>query len=311
MRAALVACFLLAACPGPGGSGSRRAPPEHAFELGQLVGGWRWMLRTSEAGTTRIEEEQWRFRLAAGVPNKLVGRYIRTIEIRSDDGMPFQCNQRAVYRQRAVYDIDVQLSGTGFVIRELDSRAEPSPCDHGFRKMTGYTAELRGNRLALRWSGDKPGTQTLWQVDQEDRELPADPWSDKPTLAGVWRWDARSYDDDGNIREEHEWWHVTPRGERRLDATYRRQVIVMSPDGGPIACAKAPRWTFDDGYILEGEAEEQHWHFHERAAEPGDHACLRPTPRRTLDEATAEQLGDYLILEWRGKRRQVLYRLSE
>ena len=60
------------------------------------------MLRTSEAGTTRIEEEQWRFRLAPGVPNKLVGRYIRTIEIRSDDGMPFQCNQRAVYRQRAV-----------------------------------------------------------------------------------------------------------------------------------------------------------------------------------------------------------------
>jgi hypothetical protein len=27
-----------------------------------------------------------------------------------------------------------------------------------------------------------------------------------------------------------------------------------------------------------------------------------------MDEATAEQLGSYLVLEWRGKRRQVLYR---
>ena len=49
-------------------------------------------------------------------------------------------------------------------------------------------------------------------------------------------------------------------------------------------------------------------HFHELAAEPGDHPCLRATPKRTLDEATAEQLGDYLILEWRGKRHEILYR---
>jgi hypothetical protein len=60
--------------------------------------------------------------------------------------------------------------------------------------------------------------------------------------------------------------------------------------------------------VLDGHREEEHWHFYERATEPGDHPCLRVTPRRALDEATAEQLGDYLVLEWRGKRRQVLYR---
>jgi len=38
--------------------------------------------------------------------------------------------------------------------------------------------------------------------------------------------------------------------------------------------------------------------------------CLRTTPHRALDEATAEQIGDYLILAWRGKRRQILYRPS-
>jgi len=303
---ALALCLVLAACPAPGGTGTHAGPPQHAFELGQLVGGWRWLLRTNEAGTTRVEEEHWRFR-NADVPNKLVGRYVRTVEVRSTDGVPFQCNQRSVYRQRAVYDVEVEPGGNGFAIRELAFRAEPSPCDHGFRKLSGYTAELRGNRMTLRWPGDKSG-QTLWQVDEETAELPVDPWPAKPTLQGLWRWDARSLDDDGNMREEHEWWHVTARGERRLDATYRRQVIVMSVDGSPISCAKAPSWTFDDGFILEGEAEEEHWHLHEHAAEPGDHPCLRPTPKRTLDEATAEQLGDYLLLEWRGKRRQVLYR---
>jgi hypothetical protein len=117
-----------------------------------------------------------------------------------------------------------------------------------------------------------------------------------------------SYDDDGNLRTEHEWWEITKRSETQIDATYRRRVIVNSADGKPIPCANATSWTFDDAYVLDGQREEEHWHFHELSAEPGDHACLKSTPKRVLDEATAEQLGDFLILEWRGKRRQILYR---
>jgi hypothetical protein len=88
-------------------------------------------------------------------------------------------------------------------------------------------------------------------------------------------------------------------------------VTTRSPDGSPIACAGAPSWAFDDVYVLQGEREEAHWHFHELAVEPGDHPCLRATPKRILDEATAEQIGNFLVLEWRGKRRQVLYRDQE
>ena len=39
-----------------------------------------------------------------------------------------------------------------------------------------------------------------------------------------------------------------------------------------------------------------------------DFKLLQPTPKRALDEATAEQIGDFLVVEWRGKRRQILYR---
>lgn len=283
---------------------SRPAPPIQTFAIAELVGGWRWMLRTEEAKTTRVEDEQWRFR-PGPVPTQLVGRYVRTVEVRSEDRVPFQCNQRPWYRQRAVYDVTVDISTAAFAIHETAYRAEPSPCDHGFRHTGDYGAELDGDRMTLRWNG---GKQTLWQLDEQDRALPADPWTASPSLTGSWRWDATSYDDDGNLRDEAEWWELTRRTDTTIDATYRRRVTVRSPDGKPITCAHAPSWSFDDAYVLSGQREEEHWHFYELAADPGDHPCLRTTPHRTLDEATAEQIGDYLILEWRGKRRQILYR---
>ena len=296
----------LAACELPGrGVATRPAPPPQSFTLVDLVGGWRWLHRTNEAGTTRIEDEAWRFRPMPHMPAKLVGRYVRSVEVRSDDRRIFQCNQRPLYRQRAVFDVEVDITKTGFAVREIEYRAEPSPCDHGFRKTGNYGAELHGQRVELHWPD---GSQTLWRVDDELAELPDDPWPTAAKIEGPWRWEMTSYDDEGNVHDEYEWWQITRRNETQLDLTYRRRVVVRSADGKPIACAGAPTWTFDDAYLLDGQREEEHWHFYERATEPGDHPCLRVTPRRALDEATAEQLGDYLVLEWRGKRRQVLYR---
>jgi hypothetical protein len=239
------------------------------------------------------------------MPMRLVGRYIRTVEVRSPDRVPFACDQRPWYRQRATFDVVVTPEHDGFRVHETAYTTEPSPCDHGFRKLGDYQVHPHGDRLVLRWNG---GTQTLWQVDDQIADLPAAPWPDKFDVAGPWRWDSSSYDTTGNVRDEHEWWEITHRGDTRLDLTYRRRVTVRSPDGTPIACAGAPSWTFDDAYVLSGWREEEHWHFQELAVEPGDHPCLRATPKRDLDEATGEQIGDYLVLEWRGKRREVLYR---
>ena len=313
---------LLAACPPPGGpSSTRPAPPAQMYTLADLVGTWRWMHRTTEQGTTRVEDELWRF-APGDTPTALRGRYVRSVEVRSDDRVPFQCNQRPVYAQRAAFDVEVTITPAGFAIQERAYEAEPTPCDHGFRHVSAYEAELDGPRLRLAWAtggapagsaggGAEPvntGTQTLLQVDDLTPALPANPWPAEPDPVGVWRWDATSYDAEGNVHDEAEWWQVTRRSPTQLDATYRRRVTVRSPDGKPLACANAPSWSFDDAYVLDGQREEEHWHFYERAVDPGDHPCLRLTPHRALDEATAEQLGDYLILEWRGKRRQVLYR---
>jgi hypothetical protein len=307
MTRALALCALLAACQPPGAGQphtTRPAPQVQAFTLADLVGGWRWMLRTQEAGTTRIEDEQWRFR-PGPIPTQLVGRYLRTVEVRSDDRVPFACNQRPWYRQRAVFDVTVDITAQAYRVEETEYRAEPSPCDHGFRHKGDYGAELDGDRLTLRWTG---GKQTLLQLDDKVAELPLEPWEANPEILGAWQWDATSYDDDGHLRDETEWWQITKRTETIVDATYRRRVTVRSVDGTQIACASAPTWSFDDAFVMSGQREEEHWHLYELASDPGDHPCLRATPHRALDEATAEQIGDYLILEWRGKRRQILYR---
>ncbi|HEY4244153.1 MAG TPA: hypothetical protein VGM88_30280 [Kofleriaceae bacterium] len=305
---ALALAAVVAACTPPGAPPHEQrpaSPVERQVELVKLTGGWRWILRTQADGTTRVERENWRFEPQHGAAT-LAGRYTREVEVRSDDGTPFTCNQRPWYRMRAVFDLTAALDANGrdFVVRETAVTAEPSPCDHGFRTLGSYHGSLSGDRLALTWSG---GTQTLWKTDDSDAPLPEQPWHDPP-LAGAWRWDSTSVDEAGNLREEHEWWELTAKSPTTMDATYRRRVTVRSRDGSPIACAAASSWTFDDAYVLDGQREEEHWHFHELAVDPGDHPCLRPTPHRALDEATAEQIGDFLVLEWRGKRRQILYR---
>jgi hypothetical protein len=304
---AIALVLVLAACqpPSTGTSASRPAPVEQLTLL-DIVGSWRWLHRAEEQGTSRVEDEHWTLVPDGASSTRLRGQYVRSVEVRSTDGVPFRCNQRPWYRQRAVYDVVAEREGGAFVLRETGYKAETSPCDHGFRHMDSYTLEPNGNRLVLRWNG---GTQTLWHTDAAVTALAEPAWTTAPQdPTGPWRWQASSYDDDGNVRDEAEWWEITRRSDTRVDATYRRRVTVRNPDGAPIPCANAPSWTFDDAYVLDGQKEEEHWHLYERAVEPGDHPCLRTTPRRTIDEATAEQIGQFLVLEWRGKRRQVLYR---
>ncbi len=285
--------------------------PLTAVTLLDLVGTWRWQLATTEAGTARIEREVWRFQPVVGDAAHLTGRYVRDVDVEATDRAPFGCDQRPRYRQRAVFDV-VATSNTNasmFYIHETGAQAEPSPCDHGFRHLGDYTGVLANHTLTLAFdNGGQPGTETLQQVDDNLASLPEAPWTRSFDVAGPWRWQSTSYDPEGNLRDETEWWEITHRGDTGVAATYRRRVTVRSSGGGRIACAGASSWSFDDAYVLTGQREEEHWHLAEIAVDPADHPCLRATPQRHLDEATAEQLGDYFVLEWRGKRKQVLYR---
>ncbi len=308
MRVAL-ALVLFVACSQPSASSSRAVRPAERLDMFALAGTWKWNYQTEERGTGRTEDEQWRLLYDPRAPARLTGRYVRTVTVHSLDHAPFQCNQMPSYRQRSMYDVVVDLVGEEIEVKETGYVTEPSPCDHGFRHLGDYRAPLAARSLSLHWGqGAESGVQTLAHVDQARGTLPTAPWPTSFAPTGTWRWKASSVDAAGNVHDETEWWEITRRTDTRLDATYRRRVTVRSTDGTPIACAGTPSWTFDDAYVLDGQKEEDHWHFHELAVEPGDHPCLRPTPKRVLDEATAEQIGDFFILEWRGKRREILYR---
>ncbi len=278
------------------------AKPIDQLGLTSLIGTWRWMLHTTDASSDRVEIESWSLGQDPTSETQLVGHYVREVEVRSVDRVPFQCDQRLWYRQRAVFDVVVEHDAAGFVVRETGVTVDPSPCDDGERELATYRAERAGTRLVLHWPS---GQQTLWQVaDRAEVAPPATPM----TPAGPWRWEASRYDDQRTIRDEREWWEITQHSATQLDITYRRRVTVRTPDNSPIACAGAPTWSFDDAYVATAQLEADHWHLFELAVEPGDHPCLRATPERTLDEATAVQIGDYLVITWRGNRRQVLYR---
>ena len=139
-----------------------------------------------------------------------------------------------------MFDVEVEVTATGFAVREVGYRAQESPCDHGFRKTGNYVADLGGERFVLKWQG---GAQTLWRIDDDASAEGA--WPDAPKVEGAWRWEMTSYDDEGHVHDETEWWQITRRTETQLDLTYRRRVVVRSADGTPITCAGAPSYTFD------------------------------------------------------------------
>jgi hypothetical protein len=311
-RCAIVAAVgALASCHTPA-----KSKADEFIGLAGLIGSWRWLHHATVPATanadgsktgaaTTIEDESWEL-WPTGIPTQLVGRYVRTVEVRAADRVPFTCNQRLWYRQRAVFDLSAMSDGAGgFAIKETGYRVEPSACDHGFRHESAYAGRMMGGELELTWDG---GSQTLLQTSDDVPNPRVAPWSTSSQPFGVWWWSSLSRDESGYVHEETERWQITRRSPTVLDATYRRHVTVRSADGSIIACANAPSWTFDDSYVLDARREEEHWHFYERAVDAGTHPCLSTSPVRALDEATAAQQGDNLVLEWRGKRRQVLYR---
>jgi hypothetical protein len=314
--------WMLAAVVAGCASPEPRTTPEPGITdmvlAGSLVGDWVWTLRVDEAGLHRVERERWHIGPSPVVGKGLVGTYDREVDVTATDGVPFVCNQRTRYVQRARYDLRVTVMGGQAVIDEVGFRAEPSPCDHGFRRLGHYAAQVRRDRLELRWevADDAPGRR-----DGEPRSggqilrraeagSGAAVWpGEGTTWNGPWRWDVRTVDATGAVREEREEWELTVGGSGAA-ATYRRTVTMHSATGAVIACAGAPRWSHVDHYVLEGALATDgsgRLELREVAADAAEHPCLDREPRQ-LDAVTAELDGEYVEMTWRGKRRQVLYR---
>jgi hypothetical protein len=293
--------------PRPPGAPPARTPND-TVALARLYGTWEWRLEGDQPGVHKIEHERWRFDADPAAPPdapRAIGAYDRDVEIRSTDGTPFVCDEDGSYHQRARFRLRAEAAGGVVTVTETGYDAEPSPCDHGFRRAGSYTAVTRGDRTTLRWDG---GSQVLTRV--ADQPLPAaPPWpAARPTWNGPWTWTARTMDDDGNFRDEREDWQLAVGADSLASATYVRTVTITSVDDRPLTCSGTRRWTYVDRYVLDGHAENGLLTLTEVAVDAGTHPCLATSPRRALDGLTAELDGEYVVLEWRGKRRQVLHR---
>jgi hypothetical protein len=282
-----------------------------ALTLAHLLGSWEWRHESDDRGVHRVEHERWHLAVDPSAPQgvlRAVGAYDRDVEFRATDQVPFVCSQEPVYHQRARFTVRADVTADGVTITETGYQAEPSPCDHGFRRVGQYRVLVQRDRVKLAWDGPGAGEETLTRV--ADAPLPEPPpWPGlHPSWDGAWTWRAHTMDDDGNLRDEQEDWQITVGEDGLASATYVRTVTTTSVDGRPIACAGTTRWSYVDRYVLEGHVTGDLLTLTETASDPGTHPCLAITPTRALDALTAEQDGAYLELEWRGKRRQVLHR---
>ncbi len=313
MKAAAILLVAAAACrrghpPEPVVTDPPR--PTDLVELYRMRGAWTWIHTSTVDGTMRLERERW---LIDGIERQpdgheaLIGRYRRDLVVFSVDGSPFVCSQQAAYTQIAVFDVRVTAHQDEVSIEETAYRTMPSPCEPGFRKLGRYVATFTEDlRPVLSWDGGSQALTSYGAVPYRPAavDLPALP--DGP--GGAWRWAMRSRDEEGDVRDEDERWELAVGDDGAIGGTYLRSVMVSSGDGRVLPCAGATSYGFLDRYTVRGVVDGDSLRFDEIAVEPGTHPCLAGTPERRLDSASGRVDGGFLVLTWRGQRRQVLHR---
>lgn len=293
---ALVGWALVGCAPPPPPEGGARFPDVAAAAA--VLGHWRWSHEAVVDGTRRREDERWL--LERDGLTRVRGSYTRQVTIEATDGTVFACNQRPSYRQDARFAVAGTVEPDGVQLTEVDYQARPSPCEPGLRRTGHYHAHREHGGLIL--VGDDSVSRLVPDLE------PAPPWPEPATtLAGPWSWSAVSWTADGLVQHEAERWQLLVDGGE-LSGSYQRTVTLTEPSGRALPCAGAPGYTFVDRYAVRGRRVADEWRLQEDEVEAGAHPCLAGTPTRTLDAATAALEGEYLVLTWRGPRRQVLAR---
>lgn len=316
-RAAAALGAWLASCGGARSPHPPTLPPAFArHALAGLVGEWTWSHAGADGEVAWIERERWAFVEAPSASDgALRGRYQREVLFTSS-GEPFACNQSQRYVQRSQVDVSASLPGAPaggaaatLELVETAYRAEVSPCDHGFRNLGTYQAELGPTTAVLRFAG---GSQTLLRVGPAPRALADARWpGDAPTLAGAWTWQGTIVSATER-RTQQEAWSLTVAADGTVSGTTTRHIEIRDPSGGGLACAGGAPLRIDETVTLTGQPDEDRTLLREVDAavtsSPTGHTCDAMAGARTSDSAHAELFGDAVVLMWRGKRRQVLIR---
>ncbi len=225
------------------------------------TGTWDWMFRsTDDQGDMRVEQEEWHLS-QKGV--HLDGYYDRAVTMMSVDERLFRCNQRLGFTKTTRVRVAGQIEGDRIVLREVGFEAKPGPCDDGARNLVAYIGVLRGATLALRW-GPEAGQTLVRRTDGGHSPLamsetggdvqPASMQTPEPTapLGGVWVWELRSIDAEGDERLEREEWHLAENSDG-VSGYYDRTVSRVRGDGTNFVCNGLPRYETTTRYNISGQ----------------------------------------------------------
>ncbi|MBI5481380.1 MAG: hypothetical protein HY906_21150 [Deltaproteobacteria bacterium] len=261
MQHALVGVVALAtACVGAfAGCGSRppvvRAAP--APPGPDVSGTWDWDVEErNDEGDTRVEREVWHLTQKG---REIQGYYDRVLTVLSGDGRPFECYQDTRYQKFTRFRIMGSIEGAMVRLRETSYETRPDPCDGGRRSMTVYVGHLEGGTITLRWP---PAGQQVLRRRGEGAAgpPPADTTASltraaplpAASVGGLWLWEWRTIDANGDERAAREEWHLRQR-EGRVRGVMDRTVRVVSGSGAAFPCSGKPEQTVVMRYQVSGQ----------------------------------------------------------
>jgi len=280
-------------------------PPAHAAGNPRgtgITGAWRWSHLSDEKGVRRVELERWV--LTRGEGNQVNGHYDREVTFMSLDGVPFRCSQSLRYELATRFVLRGASHGDTLQLKERSYQVTSSPCDTGYRSLSSYQGTLRGNTLELRW---KDGSQTLMRAHTNDPPL-APSTTTSPSTSGNWHWQNRRERAAGEeVRVESESWSLSENEAGSVGGSYQRTVTVFAKNGRAYRCNNSTHYQYTDTYKVHGSRTGNRVIITEVAAEPDTSPCVAHQ-KRHLDAATGTLQGNFLVLEWRGRHRQILHR---
>jgi len=270
---------------------------------GKLAGSWRWSHLSDKKSVRRVELEKWV--LSHTGNDQVRGHYDREVTFMSLDGVPFQCSQSLRYRLTTRYSLHGTYDQGKLNLKEVKYQSSNSPCDTGQRKLSSYGGDVKGDALVLTWAG---GSQTLTRASTEISPPSRAKGEAKATTSGTWRWqNRRKRTTDTEVRVESEEWKLTENRAGTITGLYERSVTVFTQNGKTYACNGNTFYKYKDTYTVRGSRNGTKIILSEINSIPAQSECIAHK-KRHLDAATGTLKGDFLVLEWRGKHKQILHR---
>jgi hypothetical protein len=261
MHYAFVGVLALAtACVGVvAGCGSRlslgRVAPAGA--LPDVSGTWDWDVEErNDEGDTRVEREVWHLTQNG---HDIQGYYDRVLTVLSGDGRPFECYQDIRYQKFTRFRVMGSLEGAMVRLHETSYETRPDPCDGGRRSMTAYVGHLEGGTITLRWP--PAGQQVLRRRAEGTAWAPPTDTGASLTRAsqpaatsvgGLWLWEWRTIDVNGDERAAREEWNLRQR-EGQVRGSMDRTVRMISGSGAAFPCSGKAEKTVVMRYQVSGQ----------------------------------------------------------